>query len=451
MRITFLGGTGTVTGSKYLVESGDTRILVDCGLFQGYKWLRRRNWQPLPLDIDKLDAVFLTHAHLDHSGYIPVLYKKGYRKPVYTHPATAALCSILLPDSGHIQEEDARFLERHHISKHHPPEPLYDQATAEACMELFEPLEFEQQIQVGDITLHLQPVGHILGAGSLIVEADGKRVGFSGDVGRPDDILMRPPKPLPELDMLMLESTYGDRRHEEADPMDELATIVNETAETGGVLLIPSFAVGRAQALQHMLATLKADDRIPDLPIFLDSPMAISVTDIYANYSEFHRLNNKQCHQMSQAVTYTRSVDDSKALADLNYPHIIIAGSGMATGGRILHHMKRLITDYRTTLLFTGFQAGGTRGAKMMAGAETVKIHGEWLPVKARVEVIHGMSGHADYVEMGEWLKQSAISKKTAIKLVHGEPEALEAQRDYLRQTQGLDVEVADYQSIIRV
>lgn len=451
MRITFLGGTGTVTGSKYLVESGSTSILVDCGMFQGYKWLRRRNWQPLPLDIDGLDAVFLTHAHLDHSGYIPVLCEKGYRKPIYTHAATVDLCSILLTDSGHIQEEDARFYQRHHLSKHEHPQPLYDRAMAEACMELFEPMAFGQKVQVGDMTLHLQPVGHILGAGSLILEAEGKRIGFSGDVGRPEDILMQPPKLLPELDVLLLESTYGNRRHQETDALDELAAIVNETAEAGGVLLIPSFAVGRAQALQHMLTTLKSQSRIPNLPIFLDSPMAINVTDIYCHHSEFHRLSHKQCHEMCQAVNFTRSVEDSKALADIAYPHIIIAGSGMATGGRILHHMKRLITDYRTTLLFTGFQAGGTRGDKMLSGSDTVKIHGEWLPVRARVEVIHGMSGHADYVEMGEWLKQSAISKKTAIKLVHGEPEALEAQRDYLRQTQGLDVEVADFQSILKV
>ncbi|ALP53753.1 mRNA 3'-end processing factor [Candidatus Tenderia electrophaga] len=449
MRITFLGGTETVTGSKYLLESGTSRILVDCGLFQGYKWLRERNWQPLPLDIDKLDAVVLTHAHLDHSGNVPVLYKNAYRKPVYTHHATKALCGILLPDSGHIQEEDAKYYARHRLSKHESPQPLYERATAERSLELFEPVEFGETFTVGDITLHLQGAGHILGAGSLIVEAEGKRVGFSGDVGRPNDMLMNPPQPLPELDLLLLESTYGNRRHDAADPFEQLAGIVNETAGQGGALLIPSFAVGRAQALQHMLATLTLEGRIPRMPVYLDSPMAISVSDIYCQYSSQHRLSHDQCHQMCDVATYTRSMEDSKALAELNYPHIIIAGSGMATGGRILHHFKRLLKEHRTTVLFTGYQAGGTRGAKMLEGTESVKIHGKWIPIKARVEVMHGLSGHGDYVDIQHWLEQSRLAKNTAIKLVHGEPDALEAMCDHLRRTTQHRVEVAVYRSIL--
>lgn len=449
MKITFLGGTETVTGSKYLLESGASRILVDCGLFQGYKWLRERNWQPLPLDIDKLDAVVLTHAHLDHSGYVPVLYKNAYRKPVYTHHATKALCGILLPDSGHIQEEDAKYYARHRLSKHETPQPLYDRATAERSLELFEPVEFGETFKVGDITLHLQGAGHILGAGSLIVEAEGKRVGFSGDVGRPNDMLMNPPQPLPELDLLLLESTYGNRRHDDADPFEQLARIVNETAEQGGALLIPSFAVGRAQALQHMLATLMQGDRIPKLPVYLDSPMAINVSDIYCRYSDQHRLSDDQCHHMCDVATYTRDVEASKALAELRFPHIIIAGSGMATGGRILHHFKRLLKDHRTTVLFTGYQAGGTRGAKMLGGSDSVKIHGDWIPVKARVEVMHGLSGHGDYVDLQHWLEQSRLAKNSAIKLVHGEAESLEAMRDHLRRTTHYHVEVAVYRSIV--
>ncbi len=451
MKITFLGGTETVTGSKYLVESGNTRVLVDCGLFQGYKWLRKRNWQPLPLDIKTLDAVVLTHAHLDHSGYIPALYHQGFRKPVFTHHASAALCGILLPDSGHIQEEDARYYERHKLSKHEHPEPLYDRATAEQSMGLFETVEFGETFTVGAFTMHLQSAGHILGAGSLIVEAEGKCVGFSGDVGKPDDVLMKPPVPLPELDVLLLESTYGNRRHDDSDPLDQLAAIVNETAEAGGVLLIPSFAVGRAQALQHLLATLKHEGRIPNMPVFLDSPMAISVSDIYCRYSQHHRLNREQCKQLYEVATYTRSVEDSMALSGLQYPHIIIAGSGMATGGRILHHFKRLLRNYRTTVLFTGYQAGGTRGEKMIDGAEEVKIHGEWIPVKARVEVMHGLSGHGDYVDIQHWLGKSQLTKYTNIHLVHGEPVALEAMRDHLRRTTQYNVEVASYRSILKL
>jgi len=449
MKITFLGGAETVTGSKYLLESGSSRILVDCGLFQGYKWLRERNWQALPLAIDKLDAVVLTHAHLDHSGYVPVLCKNGYRRPVYTHHATHALCGILLPDSGHIQEEDARYYARHKLSRHETPQPLYDRAIAERSLELFEPVEFGETFRVGGIALHLQRAGHILGAGSLIVEAEGKRVGFSGDVGRPNDMLMNPPEPLPELDLLLLESTYGNRRHDNSDPFEQLAGIVKETAEQGGALLIPSFAVGRAQALQHMLATLTREERIPKLPVYLDSPMAISVSDIYCKYADQHRLSDEQCRLMCDAATYTRDVEASKALAELRFPHVIIAGSGMATGGRILHHFKRLLRDHRTTVLFAGYQSGGTRGAKMLAGADSVKIHGEWIPLKARVEVIHGLSGHGDYVDIQHWLEQSRLAENTTIKLVHGEAEALEAQRDHLRRTTRHRVEVAAYRSIV--
>jgi len=449
MKITFLGGTETVTGSKYLLESGSSRILVDCGLFQGYKWLRERNWQPLPLDIHKLDAVVLTHAHLDHSGYIPVLYKQGFRRPVYTHHASKALCGILLPDSGHIQEEDARYLARHKLSKHETPQPLYDRATAEHSLELFEPVEFGETFTVGDITLNLQSAGHILGAGSLIIEAEGKRVGFSGDVGRPNDILMYPPDPLPELDLLLLESTYGNRRHEGSDPFEQLAEIVNATAKQGGILLVPSFAVGRAQTLQHILATLMQEGRIPHMPVYLDSPMAISVSDIYCRYSRLHRLSDDQCQHMCEVVKYTRSVEDSKALAEQRFPHVIIAGSGMATGGRILHHMKRLLRDHRTTVLFTGYQAGGTRGEKMLGGAESVKIHGEWIPNNARIEVINGLSGHADYVEIQRWLESSQLAKNTAIQLVHGESKALDAMCDHLRRTTRYRVEVAGYRKIL--
>ncbi|WP_322002975.1 MBL fold metallo-hydrolase [Marinobacter alexandrii] len=451
MNITFLGGTETVTGSKFLVETGQTRVMVDCGLFQGYKWLRKRNRQPLPLDIASLDAVLLTHAHLDHSGYIPVLYKQGFRGAVYTHHATRELCGILLADSGHLQEEEARYLGRHKLSKHEKPEPLYDQADAEACMELFRPVAFEEEVRVGDLRFHLRPVGHILGAASIVIEAEGKRIGFSGDVGRLNDIFMKPPKPLPALDMLMLESTYGNRRHGNEDPFSQLANIVNATVDKGGNILIPSFAVGRAQVLQHMLTTLMQGGRIPTLPIYLDSPMAINVSEIYCRYEDQHSLNITQCHDMCGAVHYSRSVEDSKALADQIYPHIIIAGSGMATGGRILHHFKRLLGQYRTTVIFAGYQAGGTRGAKMVEGAETVKIHGEWIPVKARIEVLDGLSGHADFAEMEQWLAQSDLAPGTPINLIHGDPEALEAMRDHLRHHTRFEVDVASYQSILRI
>ncbi|MDN3651836.1 MBL fold metallo-hydrolase [Thalassotalea ponticola] len=451
MRITFLGGTETVTGSKYLVETDNSKILIDCGLYQGYKWLRRRNREPLPLNINDLDAIVLTHAHLDHSGFIPAIYQQGFKGPIYTHHASAALCSILLPDSGRIQEDDSKFYKKHKLSKHDEPRPLYDEATAQASLSLFKTVKFEQQFSVGDFDIYLQSAGHILGAATAIVRAEGKTIGFSGDVGKSDDVIMSPPKTLPELDYLLLESTYGNRLHKPEDPFEVVAKLVNETAQKGGVVLIPSFAVGRTEAVQHILASLIEQQRIPKLPIFLDSPMAINVLDFYLQYSELIKLSAEQCNQMCKIAEQTRSVDESKAISEVTMPHIIIAGSGMATGGRILHHLKRLVSDYRTTVLFTGFQSGGTRGAKMIQGNDSVKIHGEWLPVKARVEVLHSLSGHADYLGLSQWLKDSKLKQGTSIYLVHGEPDASEAFRDHLNQHFNFDVNIATYKSILHI
>ncbi|CAB0150182.1 Ribonuclease [Pseudidiomarina piscicola] len=449
MRLTFLGGSETVTGSKYLLETDTTRVLIDCGLFQGYKWLRKRNRQPLPLAIENVDAIVLTHAHLDHSGFTPVLYKHGFRGPVYTHYGTLGLCQILWPDSGRIQEEDAKFYKKHGLSRHTDPQPLYDEATAEEALRLMQGVEFEQVFRVGDIELRLQPVGHIVGAASIIAEHNGVRIGFSGDVGRPNDILMRPPKPLPEVDYLLLESTYGDRRHDDEDPWQQLADVVNETAAAGGVLMIPSFAVGRAQLLQHMLVSMMNEGRIPRLPIFLDSPMAIRVSDVYHQQHAYHRLTNAQCSEFEQTIIYTQGVEASKQIASQRAPHIIIAGSGMATGGRILHHFKHWLGDYRSTVLFSGHQAGGTRGAKMVQGVERIKVHGRWLPVKAKVRQLDGLSGHADYCELEQWLRDSALTDKTKIYLVHGEPDALEAMSDYLKQKTRYEVHIAGYRQVL--
>ena len=453
MNITFLGGTGTVTGSKFLVslEDGKQEFLVDCGMFQGYKWLRERNWETPLFDYRRLSGIVLTHAHLDHSGYIPRLYQLGYRGPVYCHHATRDLCSILLPDAGRIQEEDARFYQRHQLGKHAHPEPLYNGDTAEACLELFQPVAFDEPVRIGNASLYFQPAGHILGAGSVILEADGKRVGFSGDVGRPDDLIMHPPRPLPALDLLLLESTYGDRRHPQIDHAAQLAEIVNTTVSRGGVLVIPSFAVGRAQTLQYLLLNLMRDGKIPKLPVFLDSPMAIDASEIYARYPDQHRLSAENCSFMCTGIQYTRSVDQSKALENIQYPHIIIAGSGMATGGRVLHHMKRLLPDHRATILFAGYQAGGTRGARMLAGSQSVKIHGEYVPCKAKVEMLEGLSAHADYKELGDWLLQSKMESGTGIQLVHGEPDAADCMRLYLQDNTPFKARVADYREILRL
>ncbi len=451
MKITFLGGAETVTGSKFLLETDAARVLVDCGLFQGYKWLRQRNWQSPSIDVDTLDAVILTHAHLDHSGYIPVLYRHGFRGPVYCHAATRDLCGILLPDSGHIQEDDARYYARHKLGKHENPLPLYDRATAEASLQLFHALDFDDRVSIGDLSFFLQPAGHILGAASVIVDARGKRIGFSGDVGRGNDVLMRSPRPLPPLDMLLLESTYGNRRHAQQEPFAELAGLVNRTAQKGGVVLIPAFAVGRAQLLQHLLVSLMQSGEIARMPIYLDSPMAISVSDIFCRHRELHRLTEDECMLMCEQVTYTRSVDESKAIMEQNFPHIIIAGSGMATGGRILHHFKRLLGTPSTTVLFAGYQAGGTRGAKMLAGADHVRIHGRSIRVRAKIEAISGLSGHADYAELTQWLQDSELSADTAVHLVHGEPDALEGFRNHLQEHTRFPVEVAGYRDVLQL
>ena len=451
MRIVFLGGTETVTGSKYLVETESTRILIDCGLFQGYKWLRRRNWAPLPLGIENVDAVVLTHAHLDHSGYVPVLYKHGYRGPVYSHAATLDLCQVLWADSGRIQEEDAKYLGKHRLSKHEKPEPLYTEEDALKAFKLCRPVEFGQVLKIGDITVELTPVGHILGAASVVVSANGKRVGFSGDVGRGNDLLMQAPALLPPVDMLLLESTYGDRQHDEVDVAEQLAEVVNETAKNGGVLLIPAFAVGRAQLLQYLLVKLMDEGKIPRLPIFLDSPMAIRVSHIYKRHHEYHRLSAAECERTEDVIQYTQSIDDSKAIASVRGPHVIIAGSGMATGGRILHHFKHWLGDHRATVLFSGYQAGGTRGAKMQQGVNAIKIHGDWIPLRANVRNLDGLSGHADYLELHQWLKASKLPAGTQIQLVHGEPDVLEAFRDYLSEHSDYDVDIPDYMSIVKV
>ncbi|RTE87058.1 MULTISPECIES: MBL fold metallo-hydrolase RNA specificity domain-containing protein [Gammaproteobacteria] len=451
MRIVFLGGAETVTGSKYLLETESTRVLVDCGMFQGYKWLRKRNWQPLPLGIENVDAIVLTHAHLDHSGFIPVLYKHGFRGRVFTHPATAALCGVLWPDSGKIQEEDAKFYKKHRLSKHENPEPLYDAATAKQALKLLEPVDFKEQFQVGDIHFTLSPVGHILGAASIVAEHGGKKIGFSGDVGRFDDIMMYPPEPLPELDTLLLESTYGDRLHDKNDPFEVLEEVVKSTMQRGGVLLIPSFAVGRAQVLQHMLVSLMEEGRIPRVPVYLDSPMAIDVSGIYHQFHQHHKLSSSDCSRASQFVQYTHSVKESQSIAEQQGPHIIIAGSGMATGGRILHHFKHWLADHRCTVLFSGHQAGGTRGAKMLQGMDSIKVHGEWVPMKAEVRELGGLSGHADYQELLRFLKQSQFPKSCKIQLVHGEADTLETFRDFLSQETQYDVDIPGYMSILHL
>jgi len=429
-KLTFLGGVGTVTGSKYLLEFGGARLLVDCGLFQGFKQLRLRNWRPLPVDAASIDAVLLTHAHIDHSGYLPLLGRHGFKGPVYASEATRDLCAILLPDSGHLQEREAEFATRHGFSRHKPALPLYTQGDAEKVLGQFRAIKFRQDVKLpGGGVARFVPAGHILGAAIIELKVAGRTIVFSGDLGRFGNPTMVDPTPVERADWLLVESTYGDRLHEARDPEDALAEVVGRTVARGGTVVIPAFAVGRSQTLLYHLERLKAARRIPDIPVYLDSPMAIDVSDIFCRHFGEHRLSEGQAHAACGVARYTRAVEESKALDADPAPKIIVSASGMATGGRVLHHIKRYAPDARNTILFAGFQAGGTRGAAMTAGAESVKMFGEYVPVRAEVDNLHMLSAHADAAEIMAWLGHFRPAPRTTF-IVHGEP----APADMLRR-----------------
>lgn len=428
MKLTFLGAAGTVTGSKYLIEHDGQKILVDCGLFQGYKNLRLLNWQRLPVDPNSLDAVVLTHAHLDHSGALPLLVRQGFHGPVYATPSTIDLCGLLLPDSGHLQEDDASFANKHKTSKHDPALPLYTEADARDALRYFEPLEFDRTIALGGLKLRLRHAGHILGASSVELCGEHGSLLLSGDLGRPDDLVMRPPVPIERGDTLVVESTYGDRTHEDDDAADAFADVIVRTAARGGMVIVPAFAVGRTQALLYQISLLKRTGRIPDLPVFLDSPMAIDTTGIYQRHHAEHRLSHDDCRSLGRVAKFCRTVEESRALNSLNYPAIILSASGMATGGRVLHHLRNHGKDHRSSIVFAGFQAGGTRGARLVAGERLIRIFGEEVRINADVVSLPGMSAHADASQIIAWLK--TLKKAPGqVYLTHGEPAAADALR----------------------
>lgn len=446
MQIEFWGATGTVTGSKYLVTAGPTKILVDCGLFQGYKQLRLRNRAPLPVPPSEIDAVVLTHAHLDHSGYLPLLVKDGFRGKVYCSEATYDLCKILLPDSGHLQEEEAEYANRHGYSKHHPALPLYTEADAKHSLKYFSPVKFGKRFEPGSgLSVEMARAGHILGA-AIVTLSDGRTtVTFSGDLGRSNDPIMVAPALVEKTDYLVVESTYGNRVHDGADPVAILGKTIRETAHRGGVVVIPSFAVGRAQTLLYYIHLLKQSGAIPAvLPVYLNSPMAVNATAIYHKHREDHRLSPAECDAMCRAATIVNSVEESIALNRRRVPMVIIAASGMATGGRVLHHLKAFAPDPRNTILFAGFQAGGTRGASMIAGADAIKIHGEYVPLRAQVAQIASLSAHADSVEILEWLSAFKSPPKRTF-IVHGEPDAADTLRKRIEEELRWQCEVPDY------
>ena len=451
MEIFFLGATGTVTGSKYMVSSGTTHILVDCGLFQGLKQLRLRNWDRLPIDLSTLSAVVLTHAHIDHSGYLPLLVKQGFKGRVYCSSATRDLCAILLPDSGRLQEEQAAYANRHDFSKHHPALPLYTEEDAEQALQHLVAVDFKQDILIGgEVTLRLYPAGHIPGAASVELRDPQTSIIFSGDLGRPDDPIMNPPTPLEGADYLVLESTYGNRRHPPQDAQQLLGEIINRTAQRDGVVIIPAFAVGRTQMLLHYIRLLKDAGTIPDLPVYLNSPMAIDATDIFHRHYLEHRLPLKQCEAACSVAKIVRTAEESKALNRRKGPMVIIAGSGMATGGRVVHHLKAFVSDPRNTILFAGFQAEGTRGAAMVNGAESIKIHGEYVPVRAEIVSVDSLSAHADYLQIIDWLKKMKHVPRQVF-VTHGEASAAAAMAQHVEEELHWPARVPEYMEIVQL
>lgn len=446
MQLKFLGATGTVTGSKYLLTSDKYRVLVDCGLFQGLKQLRLKNWAQLPIKPSEVNAVVLTHAHIDHTGYLPLFVKNGFSGKVYCTEATRDLCKILLPDSAHLQEEEAEYANRRGFSKHHPALPLYTKADALKALELLTPVPFNQDVDIGDdLTLRYYPNGHILGSAFARIHNRRTSVLFSGDIGRPNNILMKAPVQVKQADYLLLESTYGNRLHERDDPMLKLAAIINRTVKRKGVVLIPVFAVGRAQELLYYIHLLKKSGAISeDIPVYLNSPMAVDATAIFSKHHGEHRLTKEECAALNRTAHIVNSVEESRALNQMKGPMIILSASGMASGGRVVHHLKAFAPKSNNTILFAGFQAEGTRGAALVAGADEIKIHGEYVPVRAKVEFISNLSAHADYSEILDWLRGfETAPRKTFI--IHGEPLAADGMRRHIEEQLHWRTEVPEY------
>jgi metallo-beta-lactamase family protein len=451
-KITFLGAAGAVTGSKYLVEAGGKRLLVDCGLFQGPKDLRQKNWDQLPLDPASIDWIALTHAHIDHTGYLPRIVRDGFRGPIYANSATRDLCQLLLTDSAHLQEEDAQYATKKGYSSHKPALPLYTVEDAQQALKFFHEIPRTQPFAISpQFTVKPSDAGHILGSSSLqiTITENGKStvVVFSGDVGRYDQTILNDPQPIAKADYILCESTYGDRDHPTASPHDAIAEIVNRVAKRGGAIVIPAFAVGRTQTLMYIMRELEDQHRIPELPTFVDSPMASNVTDLYVRHREDHRLSFLQEEQSggdpldTHRVQMTRSVEESKKINDIKTPCIIMSASGMCTGGRILHHLAHRLPDPRNAVIFAGYQAEGTLGRYLLSGGKDAHIHGEHIPVRAEIQEVSQFSAHADRMELVRWLSGFTAPPKQLF-LTHGEPPAAQAFSGTVQQKLGWRVTV---------
>ena len=454
LALQFLGAAGGVTGSKFLIGYARQEFLLDCGLFQGLKDLRLRNWAPPPVDVNRLNGIVLTHAHIDHSGYLPRLAARGYHGPVYATAASCDLLKILLLDAAHLQEEEARYANKSGYSKHSPALPLYTVEDAERALHLLRPTKIGEEVQLGaGIWVGFSPVGHILGAAAVKIRCDmggrKKHLVDSGDLGRYDRPILKDPEPVRKADWLMVESTYGDRHHPE-HPEAELAKIINEVADRAGALIIPSFAVGRTQELIYTIKKLEDENRIPALPVHVDSPMAINATEIYSNHPEEHDLdmqllrNRARDPLRSRHFFIHRTQEESKSLNNVDGPFILLSSSGMATGGRILHHLRQRLPDPKSTILFVGYQAEGTRGQHLQQGAQEVKMFGQMIPVRAKITTIDGFSAHADQSEILRWLQGfERPPQKTFV--IHGEAQAANTLAQVIRERLQWNVEIPVY------
>lgn len=473
--IQFLGAAGVVTGSKHLINTVDDesgkpgfQVLIDCGLFQGQKEWRERNWQSPPVPPQEIDAVILTHAHLDHSGWIPRLVKQGYRGPIYATPATIDLCSILLPDSGHLQEEDAAFYNKRKISKHTPALPLYTMQDAQESLKQFQSVDFDESKQLRpNFTFRFVQAAHIVGSSmveiSLGLNSTSKRLLFTGDIGRVRDSQIAPGRVLhsgptegESTDVLVMESTYGNRVHPNTDPRPELAKLITDTVKRGGSVIVPAFAVERTQKFLYMVRELMVNGQIPKIPVFADSPMAIEAVNIFMKHREEFSEQTKQLVDKLgtptdwEGFSFAKTSDDSKKINDVKYPCIIVSSSGMVSGGRILHHLLLRLPDPRNLVLFIGFQSPGTRGFTIKSGAKEVKIFGEYVPIRAQVAALEQFSDHADTAELLEWLG-TFKGKPSETWLVHGEPDSAAQLQQAITKELGWKVKVAEWKEKVRI
>ena len=456
----FLGATQTVTGSKYVLEAGGTRVMVDCGLFQGLKELRLRNWQPLPIDAASISRVVLTHAHIDHTGYLPRLVRDGFAGPVHATTGTADLLKIVLPDSGRLQEEDADYANRKSFSKHRPAQPLYTEQDANAALRHLSPAKYDETVRLSKLmAARFVSAGHILGSSFVAVEIkepgrEPLKVLFSGDLGRYDEPILNDPSQVDETDYLLIESTYGNRLHNRADTKEQLAAIINRAAERGGKIIIPAFAVGRTQLLVYYLRQLEDEGRIPALPVAVDSPMGVDVTRIYSRHHEDHDFDMERLEKLRRNPLATRNFSlvqgraGSKALDAHSGPGIIISASGMATGGRVLHHLAHYLPDPATAVILVGYQAAGTRGRRLQDGEHEIKIHGQWIPVNAQVESVSSLSAHADQGEIMRWLKGFKRPPRATF-IVHGELDASKVLLEKIVKELGWNAVIPTYTQVV--